>query len=349
MSYLFETQKLTDWFERNQRDLPWRQERTPYAVWISEVMLQQTQVATVIPYFEKWMDRFPSIEALATASIEEVIKLWEGLGYYSRARNLHTGAKEIVQNHRGIIPNDPEKLATIKGLGPYTTGAVLSFAFHQKTPAVDGNVIRVLTRYFNINEDVTKPATLKTLRQIADTILPDEKHWLFNEGLIELGATICKRNPKCPQCPLKGSCQSFRQGNQATLPFKAKRTQTIEIQRGVALIRSKTHVLINRVQKGKVMSGLCEFPYIELADATHVIQELQKSFPTLRLICQLPEEKHSFTKYRATLYPALFHIEDHLEVEGFEWVEARDLIDLPFSSGHRRLLRHIDTNFSCLT
>lgn len=341
----FESEKLTSWFEKNRRDLPWRKSITPYAVWVSEIMLQQTQVSYVIPYFERWMARFPTVETLAAAPIDEVIKLWEGLGYYSRARNLHQGAKQIVEHFGGRLPDDPDQLATIKGLGPYTIGALCSFAFHLKVPAVDGNVMRVLTRYYNVAEDVTKTTTQKTLRLIAEQIMPEEKYWLFNEGLIELGATICQKKPACSRCPLANSCQSFRKGNQAERPYKSKRVKTVPIFRAVALITCDNHFLIKRVGKGNVMADLHEFPYLDLTDTdpSHMRARLEQTYPlNLSFIRWLPQESHSFTKYRATLFPAMFATGRLQDVPEFEWVSSQEIRKLPFSSGHRRLLNNLN-------
>ncbi len=342
MPYPFESEKLISWFEKNRRDLPWRRHKDPYATWVSEIMLQQTQVSTVIPYFEKWMSRFPNLETLAAASLDEVIKMWEGLGYYSRARSLHAGAGEILEKFGGAVPDDPLKLATIKGLGPYTVGAICSFAFHRKTAAVDGNVIRVLTRYFNLSEDVAKSSTQKNLRLIAEEILPDSRHWLFNEGLIELGATVCQRKPLCFKCPLNNSCKSFRLGNQADLPFKSTRIQIEKLHRAVLVIRCEERLLIKKVEEGQVMSGLHEFPYFELTDQRIDQKSLLENFPRpLHFLQWLPQETHSFTKYRATLFPALLGSNDLFEMEGFEWVESSEIASRPFSSGHRKILNHL--------
>ena len=180
---------LKKWFLIEQRDLPWRKINDPYAIWISEIMLQQTQVAVVIPYYLKWMQRFPTIQALAEAESDEVIKMWEGLGYYSRARNLHAGARYLIEFFGGILPNNESDLAKIKGLGPYTIGALLSFAFHQKKAAVDGNVMRVMARCYELDDDIAKSKTQKKIRHLVEEILPEDESWIVNEALIELGAT----------------------------------------------------------------------------------------------------------------------------------------------------------------
>lgn len=330
---------LYQWFQNEKRPLPWRENPTPYAVWVSEVMLQQTQVAVVIPYFLKWMERFPTIEVLAKAPLDEVIKVWEGLGYYSRARNLHLGAKQVLETFNGELPNTEKELATIKGLGPYTIGAILSFAFHQKAAAVDGNVIRVLSRLLKIEEDISKPKTLNSLREKALEILPDHEPWIINEALIELGATICKKSPDCPNCPLKKSCQAHLHGVADKLPFKSKKIAITPLHRQVAVITSNNHFLIQKQPQGKVMSGLHEFFYFDAIDKTPFVKPIKEKLNLeVKFERPLPQVKHGFTRYRVLLTPALLTTPTKTPIDGFQWVEKEKLKDLPFSSGHRKIL-----------
>jgi A/G-specific adenine glycosylase len=271
-----EVQKLRSWFLSQKRDLPWRENPTPYAVWVSEVMLQQTQVSVVIPYFLRWMEKFPTIKSLAEAPIEEVIKEWEGLGYYTRVRNLHEGAHYVVKNHAGKLPSTAENLSKIKGLGAYTIGAILSFAFHQKAAAVDGNVLRVLSRYYSYHEDISKPKTVKKIREMAQLLLPDYEPWIISEALIELGATICARTPKCPECPLKNECKGYLEGNAHDLPVKSQKNPITSLFRGVTVIECEEQYLVVRGEKGKLMADLYQFPYFE-SDNFHVeIKNYQK-------------------------------------------------------------------------
>lgn len=346
---MFNLNGLKTWFLSEQRDLPWRRDRSPYAVWVSEMMLQQTQVSVVIPYFERWMQRFPSIIHLADASLDEVIKVWEGLGYYSRARYLHEGAKYIAKHHLGVFPNSPEDLAKIKGLGPYTIGAVRSFAFRHRVPAVDGNVIRVLTRLFAIKEDISKPATLKKIRELAEGILPDDEHWIVNEALIELGATICSKKPKCSLCPLKRQCQSYAQGIADQLPFKSSKTQSEALYRAVAVIEWQGHYLIRRGQKGEIMSDLHEFPFLDTVQAGISVKTLKTKMEkwlkcTLEGGDPMPEVAHSFTRFRVRLRPVKFVCTGNSlpkHDNGYMWVRFSGLGGLAFSSGHRRILAHM--------
>lgn len=341
-----ELEKLRKWFLGQKRDLPWRENPSPYAVWVSEVMLQQTQVSVVIPYFLQWMERFPTIESLAKASVEEVVKQWEGLGYYSRARNLHEGARYVMDHHGGNLPSNEIALRKIKGLGPYTVGAILAFAFHQKAAAVDGNVLRVLARYYGILDDISKTKTVKGIQQMAYDLLPETEPWVICEALIELGATLCTRVPNCYQCPLKIGCKAFTKGKVHELPVKSASTVVTPLYRAVAVIACNGHLLVKRGEKGKVMADLYEFPYFELES-----KEIHSEYPTqlvkehlaIKVDWQkdLPSVKHSFTRYRVLLIPKLFKAEEIKNVSGYEWLSFVSLSQLPFSSGHRKILMNL--------
>lgn len=326
----FPLTKLRHWFEDNKRDFPWRGNPSPYAVWVSEVMLQQTQASVVVPYFQRWMARFPSIEALAAASIDEVIKLWEGLGYYSRARNLHEGAKFLLEHHSGILPSDPQILAKVKGLGPYTIGAILSFAFHQKAAAVDGNVTRVISRFFCIEQNI---------RQRVEEILPDTEAWVIMEALIELGAKVCARKPRCAECPLVDECRAFHLGKAEELPHKKPRPQTTILEREVLVIYHEEAFLVQKHQGKKVMSGLYEFPYFERGNYAGTLHHCQ----TLKNVT------HTFTRYKSRLFPSLWKADQRHDIEGFEWIKGSELIKLPFSSGHRQILNQLLEFYENLT
>ncbi len=338
--------RLKAWFTAEKRDLPWRQTADPYAIWISEVMLQQTQVAVVIPYFLAWMQRFPTICHLAKASLDEVIKAWEGLGYYSRVRHLHEAAKYLVEHFDGQLPREEEHLKKIKGLGPYTIGALLSFAFHQKKAAVDGNVIRVLTRYFGLEDDIAKPATVNKLRQLAQALLPDEESWIINEALIELGATVCQRKARCNSCPLKSSCVGFKKGWVDQLPVKSKKVKIENLYRSVAVIQYGSTYLVKRGQKGALMSDLYEFPYFEATKEGLSAQQLQEKIEQYYALQVeqkqvLPEVSHGFTRYNVRLYPILFTCQQPKVIEGLDWLSYNSLQQLAFSSGHRRIFQQL--------
>lgn len=336
--------ELRHWFEEEKRNFPWRCEPTPYRVWVSEVMLQQTQAVVVVPYFERWMERFPSIEALAEASIEEVIKLWEGLGYYARARALHEGARYVMEHHGGDLPMDVESLKKVKGLGPYTIGAIRSFAFHQKAAAVDGNVVRVMSRLLCIEEEVDRPSVLETLRQRVEEFLPDTQPWVMMEALIELGARVCKKKPDCERCPLQDVCMAYPLGKAVALPKKRKRPQTIALQRYVPVICCDGEFLIQRQEGKKVMAGLYEFPYFDKKTSIETFY-----LGGLQLYKRLKEVKHTFTRYRVELFPSIWKASEKLELNGFTWAKGQMLEKLPFSSGHRRILKQLLEEHADLT
>lgn len=334
----FPTQLLKEWFLENRRSLPWREEPTPYRVWISEVMLQQTQVAVVIPYYNKWMESFPSIEALAKAPIEHVLKCWEGLGYYSRARNLHQAAAYILKYYGGELPSQSEELSQIKGIGSYTQGAIRSFAFRQKAVAVDGNVRRVLSRFLALEENVDTSSASKLLHEFMENILPDEEPWLVTEGLIELGATICMKKAKCQECPLIHQCAAFRHHLQDLLPKKKPRPATILLNRQVAVIINRGHYLLQKGERGRVMADLYEFPYLEAETEQGIKEKFEVLLNVeLKYIKPLPFQHHGFTRYRVRLFPHL--MEASQLSDRYLWKKKEELSFLPFSSGHKRVLK----------
>lgn len=329
---------IKEWFLSHRRSLPWRENPTPYRVWISEVMLQQTQVSVVIPYFERWMKVFPSIESLALASLEQVLKVWEGLGYYSRARHLHEAAQYIFSYHAGEMPSDPKALEKIKGLGPYTQGAIRSFAFHQKAPAVDGNVLRLISRFYIMGDPIDQPIGRKKITLIVEGLLPEEEPWVISEGFIELGATVCKKVPLCQLCPLKKGCLAFRHQKIGEFPKRAKYQETIILNRPVAVIRFENKWLIQKREKGKIMADLYEFPYLEKGENIKINFENSLGIQ-LEYKRPLSKQHHSFTRYRVHLFPHLLHAKE-LDAR-YEWKELERLKELPFSSGHRKILNEL--------
>jgi A/G-specific adenine glycosylase len=335
--------ELHAWFLENRRELPWRDNPTPYRVWVSEVMLQQTRAGVVAFYFERWMALFPTVEALAAAPLEQVIKVWEGLGYYSRARNLHKGARQIVEQFGGKIPSRPEELAQIQGLGPYTIGAILSFGFRQRAAAVDGNVARVLSRLLLIEENISKQAVKRAIAERAEALLDAQEPWVTAEALIELGALICAPKPRCADCPLQHCCAAYAQNKAEALPIKNSDKEVTELKRAVIWIETDGRVLVKKGEAGKVMADLYEFPYFEMGEALweqkRVLRTVQERFG---LRVQMGEKMatvtHTFTRYRARLYPVRVKGDSMPEIEGHQWIERDDLAKLPFSSGHRRIL-----------
>ena len=250
--------RLFDWYARVQRPLPWRATRDPYAIWVSEVMLQQTRVATVLPYFDRWMRRFPEVATLAEASEEEVLKLWSGLGYYSRARNLHRGAKQIG----GAFPCDYASIRELAGVGDYTAAAIASIAFGQAHSAVDGNVLRVVARLTNDGGDVGARVTRERLGEAARNLLDRNHPGEFNQAMMELGATVCRpKNPQCLLCPVEMLCEARKQGTQNELPVKLRRAKPIRIERTLLIVRKRGQVLFRQRSKSdRILAGFWELP-----------------------------------------------------------------------------------------
>jgi A/G-specific adenine glycosylase len=338
-----EIKALQEWFLKQKRSFPWRESVTPYAVWVSEVMLQQTRASVVVEYFHRWMKKFPSLEDLAKAPLEEIFKVWEGLGYYSRARNLKEGALQILKEGKGF-PSTHEELLKIKGIGPYTAGAILSFAFHQKAAAVDGNVIRVISRYQGIRGDISSSKVKKTLEHSTLSLLPEEEPWVVMEAFIELGATVClPRNPDCSNCPLKKSCRANLCDLVEEIPAKKKRKETIYLHRQVVLLLCGEEVLVQIGEEGKVLGGLAEFPSFSYSAFSDLEEQIEQRYQiTAYLQEELPLQKQSFTRYQVELYPVVFEVKEKKEVEGYFW-HSLDTLErkLTFSSGHKRILQSL--------
>lgn len=258
-------QNLRRWFRKNARDLPWRHQRTPYRVWVSELMLQQTQVATVIPYYLRWMERFPNVERLASAPIAAVLKHWEGLGYYRRARYLHEGAKRIVASG-GRFPDTHEALLTLPGVGPYTAGAIASLAFGLAHPVVDGNVERVLLRLAGDSGHPENPLLQKRIWQCAALLLPPRSPGAFNEGLMELGAMVCTpARPDCASCPLRGLCRAWLTKKVEGIPRQSAQVPAVKVSRVAIIMQCRGKVLMKRRSEQGRLGGLWQFPEVEWA------------------------------------------------------------------------------------
>ena len=255
---------LIDWFAEHQRNLPWRRDYAPYDVWISEVMLQQTQVATVLPYYRRWMSRFPDVRALAAAPLEDVLKSWEGLGYYARARNLHRAAQAIMAEHGGSIPVTVEALRTLPGIGAYSAGAIASIAHGQPAPLVDGNVARVLSRLEALETPWRTPAAERVLWRLAGDLVAPGAAREINQALMELGALVCTRGtPRCLLCPVHGLCRARQEGDPAAYPRRLARAAPRPVRGVVVVLRHGTCYGLHRRPAHSLWGGLWEFPWLE--------------------------------------------------------------------------------------
>jgi A/G-specific adenine glycosylase len=346
--------QLLIWFAQNRADLPWRRTNNPYHIWLSEIMLQQTQVTTVIPYYERFLERFPSVEALAAAPQDDLMKQWEGLGYYSRARNLQVAAQQVVKDHGGIIPQSAEALQQLKGIGRYTAGAIASIAFGQTASILDGNVIRVFTRLFDIDDDVRQSSTKNDLWALADSLIdfvPKGKAGDYNEALMELGRTICKpRNPLCSECPVAAFCQANANNTQDQRPVKSRKPPTPHYDVTCGLIwNDKGELLITKRRDGDLLGGLWEFPGGKVEDgetkeaclARELHEELGISVRVGDFFIQV---KHAYTHFKITLHafecqfdPAGGDPFCH-ECAEWRWINPQSLTDYAFPRADRHII-----------
>lgn len=335
--------RLPAWYSRNRRELPWRGTTDPYAVWVSEVMLQQTTVGAVIPYYERWLKRFPDIGSLARAPLASVLKAWQGLGYYRRARDLRRSAQILVERHGGRLPDDGKALRALPGFGPYTTAAVLSIAFGRAVPLVDANVRRVLMRAFG-REGRARPADDRLLLERLAPEVPHRKPGDFNQALMELGALVCRpSNPACLRCPLRGSCRAYADGRQEVIPAPVKRSYR-KITAVVGVISRGGLILIQRRPEDGLLGGLWEFPggkvkrgeRLESALARELEEEIGARPKDVRPFLTVD---HSYTRFKVRLHAFTCGLESEPETgPNRRWVKQRDLARLPFPSGSARIV-----------
>ncbi|MFK3939664.1 A/G-specific adenine glycosylase [Alkalihalobacillus sp. NPDC078783] len=339
--------QLISWFYHNQRDLPWRENRDPYRVWVSEIMLQQTRVDTVIPFYLNFMRQFPTLTALADATEDEILKAWEGLGYYSRVRNLQTAVREVVAEYSGIVPNTREEISTLKGVGPYTAGAILSIAYNKAEPAVDGNVMRVLSRVLLIDEDIAKAKTRKTFEQeLYELIDPDDPS-AFNQGLMELGALVCTpTSPGCLLCPVQSECGAYKQGLQNELPVKSKKKKAVPKQMAAFIVRNKKGQLLieKRSEKG-LLAGLWQFPNFEVIQSGFN-QELEEGLKTEYGIhaytysepVQTIEHVFSHIIWNISVFEAEAEEAISTKETSLRWVTEAELESFAFPVSHQKII-----------
>lgn len=345
---------LLTWYDQQARDLPWRSDPAPYRVWMSEIMLQQTQVTTVLPYFARWMAQFPTITDLATAPLETVLKTWEGLGYYARARNLHKAAQVVVEEHNGIVPDTVEGLRALPGIGIYTAGAIASIAFGRKAAAVDGNLKRVFARLMAYETPINTPAAEKELWAIAETLLPDERAGDWNQGLMDLGATIClPRNPRCLLCPLRDECRANQLGLVHELPRKNARAPRphYTVVAGVIWNQAHDRLLIAQRPHDKMLGGLWEFPGGKLETGETLEAGLQRELrEELAIEVEVGEEltvvEHGYTHFSITLHALhCTHISGDpqpLGVADFRWLPPDELLALPYPRTDLQIIKALD-------
>ncbi len=350
------TSRLLNWYTANARALPWRKTRDPYRVWISEIMLQQTQVETVIPYYKRWLKHFPTVKALAYAPLKDVLASWEGLGYYSRARNLHRAAQKILADYSGRLPKTVEELRRLPGIGPYTAGAIASIAFNVDAAVLDGNVKRVLARVFNLTDDVKSPAGEKKLWALAESLVPADRAGDYNQAVMDLGAMICRpQNPTCLLCPVLGLCEAQKLGVQNERPVMKKKPPTLRYNVTAGIIRKNGRVLIAQRPADKLLGGLWEFPggKVEPGESLPVClrREIREE---LGIEIEVGEQtltlKHAYTHFKITLH--VFEATrpsgraQALEVADFKWVRPNELAAYPMGKTDRQIAAFISADAS---
>jgi len=344
---------LLGWFEQYQRPMPWRETSDPYKIWIAEVMLQQTQVNTVEPYFHRFILIFPTVQSLAEADIHRVMKAWEGLGYYSRARHLHAASRQMMSRFQGMIPDNLTDLLSLPGIGRYTAGAILSIAFGKPAPVLDGNVIRVLTRVFHVTDNIDKAITRKVLWELAERLLPKDNIRSFNQALMELGALICKPvNPNCSICPLLSVCQASKLRLQAMLPVRSPRKPVPHYDVTAGVIWKANRLLITlRPPKG-LLGGLWEFPggkvkpkeTLEACLKREIMEELNLK---VDIKFHLISVKHAYTHFKITLHAFECQYQNgHIRkdpdaIDDFRWIAASELDQYAFPGADRKVITAI--------
>jgi A/G-specific adenine glycosylase len=344
--------RLVSWYAKHQRDLPWRRDaHDPYRVWISEMLLQQTQVVTAIPYYERFLTRFPSVRALAAARLDDVLKAWEGVGYYARARNLHRAAAEIVARFGGELPQTVDELLTLPGIGRYTAGAISSIAFNRDAPVLDGNVTRVLCRYFNISADPKSTPMQEELWKLAEELVPRGRAGKFNQAIMDLGATVCTpHNPRCNACPLNRGCAARRLGVQTQLPAKRKRKPPPHHEVAVGIVWKRGKILIAKRFAKDLLGGLWEFPggHQEKGEALArcVKREVHEELGIrVKVGKEFAAVDHAYSHFRITMHA--FHCRwlsgrpRAIGCAAWKWVTPRELPRYAFPAANRKIIAKV--------
>lgn len=335
-------EKLLFWFDGHKRDLPWREDkpRNPYHVWISEIMLQQTRTEAVKPYFNSWMEKFPTIHDLAEAEESDVLHQWQGLGYYSRARNIHKAAREMEEKYDSSLPDRKEDILALPGIGGYTAGAILSMAYGQREGAIDGNVLRVYARLYQVEEDILKSRGRKEIEALVDETLP-QRAGDFNEALMDLGAEICiPKNPRCSACPLAGECRAFRNGKEKELPFRTPKKPPKEEKAACGIWIEEGKVLLHKRPSKGMLASMWEFPMV-LAETE---EEARKGLEQLlhgKAVDFLWNYKHIFTHriWHMKAYP----VEGASVPEGeYRWFTPEEYREIPLAGPHARLAAFVE-------
>jgi A/G-specific adenine glycosylase len=314
-----------DWFEEKQRRLPWRGETDPYKIWVSEIILQQTRVNQGWEYYLKFIDRFPNVKSLATAPLQEVLHVWQGLGYYTRARNMHAAAQQMMQNHQGVFPHHYLEIRKLKGIGNYTAAAIASIAFNLPYPAVDGNVLRVITRIFGIYDDIAKQKTVREITQLCDNLIDKENPSGFNQALMEMGAIQCTpKNPNCESCPFAAHCEAFAKEQVNVLPVKSSNIKIKERYFHYFIFIKDDKTIIEQRTENDIWKNLYQFPMVETCNAAQ-----RAEFGNFQSVF-LKEIKHKLTHQHLTI--RFYVVQDYFPELQNHWlaVPVDELENYPF-------------------
>ncbi len=348
-------QDLVNWYHINHRSLPWRETNNSYHIWISEIMLQQTQVKTVKPYFFRFIERFPTVEKLADASIEEVLKYWEGLGYYHRAIKLHQTSQIVKNEFQGRFPDNYQQLLDLPGIGPYTAGAIASFAFNLAEPAIDGNVTRVISRIFLITADHSKAGTKQKIRLLVLKIMPREKVGFFNQALMELGATICTpRRPECSGCPVYYSCKAFLRKKQEVIPHLGKKAKPKKIAMEMALLLKENKILLVKRPPGGLLADMWALPATEVKrenSGGYSIQNILENSYQIKIHLNpvlIGEVNHAFTHriWLMKLYHFSSFSDGNFDSHNPKWVPIPQLNQIAIPTAFKKLISYSNHHVS---
>ncbi|HSB05080.1 MAG TPA: A/G-specific adenine glycosylase [Thermodesulfobacteriota bacterium] len=341
---------LLRWFKKNGRDLPWRKTRDPYRIWVSEIMLQQTQVKTVIPYYQKFLKTFPTVRHLAKADLSKVLALWEGLGYYSRARNLHKASREVLNRFKGKIPDHLNDLLRLPGIGRYTAGAILSIAFNQEAPILDGNAKRVLSRLYAISNDPGRNETEALLWRLSESLVPENHASFFNQALMDLGATICSpKAPRCVFCPLIHLCEAKARGDSERYPTRVVKKRIPRFHAVGAVIQKDGKVLLNHRPPNGLLGGLWEFPNWPREGKKDLERHLTKKAKremgiTVKSKGPIGLFQQTFSHFKLSLHA--YRFQAYGKKENGKWIPVQKLHLFPMSRIHRRIANSLQDRSS---
>lgn len=335
--------RLLSWFDLKTRDLPWLVDRTPYQVWVSEIMLQQTQISVVVEYYQRFIHEFPTIKSLAAADVDDILKMWEGLGYYRRARQMHDAARFIVAENNGEFPTQVDRLMALPGIGKYTAAAILSISLDQKLAILEGNTIRLFSRLIGMRDDTARTKSQKRLWQFAELLLPAQRIGDFNQSLMDFGREVCKaRKPACDQCPISKYCLAFKLGWQHEIPYQEKRIQFIDLNEALVLIRRRGSILLRRCTAQERWSGLWDFPRFDLPRDTPV-RYLQQSVQQSSGLTTQIEPMHRTIKHAVTRYRIKLECFQAESVSGrlhrgsqYQWKTEQEVGELPLNASARK-------------